>query len=158
MVKVREEYGVTGNGDVDIGRWVQHIAELTHLEKPEELRLACEKAALIALQAFREDRLWTPGSSSFRTGLEMAQVLAELHMDQTSLVAAVLYRSVREERVSLEEIRKEFGDEVAELINGVQQMAAISSIHHPLKGNVLGQSEGQLDNVQIGRASCRERV
>src|SRR5690554_3777959 len=106
MVKVREEYGVTGNGDVDIDRWVQHIAELTHLEKPEELRLACEKAALIALQAFREDRLWTPGSSSFRTGLEMAQVLAELHMDQTSLVAAVLYRSVREERVSLEEIRK----------------------------------------------------
>src|SRR5690554_1375276 len=148
MVKVREEYGVTGNGDVDIDRWVQHIAELTHLEKPEELRLACEKAALIALQAFREDRLWTPGSSSFRTGLEMAQVLAELHMDQTSLVAAVHYRSVREERVALEENRKELGDEGAGLINGVQQMAAISSIHHPLAGNVLGQSEGQLDNVR----------
>jgi GTP pyrophosphokinase len=27
-------------------------------------------------------------------------------------------------------------------------MAAISSIHHPLKGNVLGQHEGQLDNVR----------
>ena len=81
MVKVREEYGVTGDGEVDIDRWVQHIAELTHLDKPDQLRLACEKAALIALQAFREDRLWTPGSSSFRTGLEMAQVLAELHLD-----------------------------------------------------------------------------
>src|SRR5690554_184967 len=117
MVKVREEYGVTGDGEVDLDRWVQHIAELTHLDKPDQLRLACEKAALIALQAFREDRLWTPGSSSFRTGLEMAQVLAELHLDQASLVAAVLYRAVREERVALEEIRKEFGDEVAGLIN-----------------------------------------
>ena len=56
----------------------------------------------------------------------MAQVLAELHLDQASLVAAVLYRAVREERVALEEIRKEFGDEVAGLINGVQQMAALA--------------------------------
>ena len=148
MVKVREDYGVTGDGQVDIGRWVNRIAEQTHLENPDQLRLACEKADRIALEAFREDRLWAPGANSFHTGLEMAQVLAELHLDQSSLVAAVLYRAVREERVELEEIKKEFGDEVAGLINGVQQMAAISSIHHPLKGNVLGQSEGQLDNVR----------
>ncbi|BFN15061.1 MULTISPECIES: GTP diphosphokinase [Marinobacter] len=148
MVKVREDYSISGDGEVDIDRCVQHIAEQTHLEDPDQLRRACEKAAQIAVQAFREDRLWAPGASSFRTGLEMAQVLAELHLDQASLVAAVLYRAVREERVPLEEVRKEFGDEVAGLINGVQQMAAISSIHHPLKGNVLGQSEGQLDNVR----------
>ena len=100
------------------------------------------------LQAGREERLWAPGASSFRTGIEMDQVLVELHLDQASLVAAILYRAVREERVGLEVIRKEFGDEVADLINGVQQMAAISALHHPLKGNVLGQSQGQLDNVR----------
>ena len=148
MVKVREDYATSGNGEVDIGQWVSHIAQQTHLDNPEQLRRACEKAAVIDLEAFREDRQWAPGASSFLTGLEMAQVLAELRMDQASLVAAVLYRCVREERVPLEDIRKEFGDEVAALINGVQQMAAISSIHHPLKGNVLGQSEGQLDNVR----------
>ncbi|WP_372964758.1 GTP diphosphokinase [Marinobacter sp.] len=148
MVKVREDYGVTADGEVDVDRWIHRIAEQTQLENPEQLRKACDKAALIAQQAFREDRLWAPGSSSFLIGLEMAQVLAALHLDQVSLVAAVLYRAVREERVGLDEIRKEFGDEVAGLINGVQQMAAISSIHHPLKGNVLGQSEGQLDNVR----------
>jgi GTP pyrophosphokinase len=148
MVKVREDYAISGDGQVDIARWVEQIGRQTRLDNPEELHRACEKAASIALQAFREDRLWTPGANSFLTGLEMAQVLAELHLDQASLVAAVLYRAVREERVGLEEIRKEFGDEVAGLINGVQQMAAISSIHHPLKGNVLGQSEGQLDNVR----------
>ncbi|MEC7815299.1 MAG: GTP diphosphokinase [Pseudomonadota bacterium] len=148
MVKVREDYAVSGDGQVNIDRWVEHIGQQTRLDDPDELRRACEKAASIALQTFREDRLWTPGSNSFLTGLEMAQVLAELHLDQASLVASVLYRAVREERVALEEIRQEFGDEVAGLINGVQQMAAISSIHHPLKGNVLGQSEGQLDNVR----------
>src|SRR5690606_37352789 len=111
MVKVREDYSISGDGEVDIDRCVQHIAEQTHLEDPDQLRRACEKSAQIAVQAFREDRLWAPGASSFRTGLEMAQVLAELHLDQASLVAAVLYRAVREERVPLEEIRKAFGDE-----------------------------------------------
>ncbi len=148
MVKVREDYAMTGDGQVDIEVWVKQIASLTYLDDVEQLRRACEKAAEIDLQAFREDRLWASGSSSFRIGIEMAQVLAELRLDQASLVAAILYRAVREERVALEVIRKEFGDEVAGLINGVQQMAAISSIHHPLKGNVLGQSEGQLDNVR----------
>lgn len=148
MVKVREDYAMTGDGQIDIEGWVQHIASQTHLDDVEQFRRACEKAAEIDLQAFRQDRLWATGSSSFRTGLEMAQVLAELRLDQTSLVAAILYRAVREERVALDVIRKEFGNEIAGLINGVQQMAAISSIHHPLKGNVLGQSEGQLDNVR----------
>ncbi|SOB76388.1 GTP pyrophosphokinase [Marinobacter sp. LV10R510-11A] len=148
MVKVREDYAVNSDGQIDIEGWVQQIASQTHLDDVEQFRRACEKSAEIDLQAFREDRLWASGSSSFRIGIEMAQVLAELRLDQASLVAAILYRAVREERVALEIIRKEFGDEIAGLINGVQRMAAISSIHHPLKGHVLGQSEGQLDNVR----------
>ncbi len=148
MVKVREGYALTPDGQVDIESWVRQIQSQTNLVDVDQFRRACEKAAEIDLQAFREDRLWAPGSSSFRTGLEMAQVLVELHLDQASLVAAILYRAVREERVPLADIRKEFGDEIAGLIDGVQQMAAISAIHHPLKGSVLGQSQGQLDNVR----------
>ena len=148
MVKVREDYAVTRDGQVDIEQWVQQLQAQGVLEDVEQFRRACELAADIDREAFREDRLWAPGASSFRTGVEMVQVLVELHLDQTSLVAAILYRAVREERVSLDVIRKAFGDEVAGLINGVQQMAAISAIHHPLKGHVLGQAEGQLDNVR----------
>jgi GTP pyrophosphokinase len=148
MVKVRENYGLTSDGHIDIKSWIEKIRGQASLDNLDQFRRACEKSAQIDLQAFREDRLWAPGASSFRTGIEMAQVLAELHLDQASLVAAILYRAVREERVSLEEIRDEFGDEVATLIDGVQQMAAISTIHYPLKGNVLGQSQGQLDNVR----------
>ena len=112
MVKVREDYAVTGDGQVDIERWVRQIESQTHLENAEQFRRACEMAAAIDVQAVREDRVWAPGASSFRTGIEMAQVLVELHLDQTSLVAAILYRAVREERIPLEDIRKEFGDEV----------------------------------------------
>ena len=148
MVKVRKDYTTSGDGTVDIERWIRQIESQTHLENPEQFRRACEMAAAIDLKAVREDRIWAPGTSSFRTGIEMAQVLVELHLDQASLVAAILYRAVREERIPLGDVQREFGDEVAGLISGVLQMAAISSIHHPLKGNVLGQTEGQLDNVR----------
>lgn len=148
MVKVREDYAVTGSGEVDIVHFVRQLAGQTRLEDDSLLLRACERAAAIDLQASRDDREWIPGASSFRIGIEMAQLLAELHLDQASLIAAVLYRAVREERVTLDIIRKEFGDEVAGLIRGVLQMAAISSIHHLPKGSVLGQGEGQLDNVR----------
>ncbi|MGQ7275586.1 GTP diphosphokinase [Marinobacter sp. V034] len=148
MVKVREDYALTMDGQVDIEGWVRQIQAQTTLADVDQFRRACELSAVIDLKAVREDRLWAPGSSSFQTGIEMAQVLAELHLDQTCLVAAILYRAVREERIALTDVEQEFGAEVAKLIDGVQNMAAISSIHHPLKGNVLGQSQGQLDNVR----------
>ena len=148
MVKVREDVVVNPDGQLDLDRWIHHIEAQTHLQDVEQFRRACRTAAEIDLQAVQDDRLWAPGASSFKTGCEMAQVLVELHLDQASLVAAILYRAVREEKVGLEAIRADFGEEVANLIDGVQQMAAISAIHHPLKGNVLGQSQGQLDNVR----------
>lgn len=86
--------------------------------------------------------------ASFLTGLEMAQILTELRLDQETLVAAVLYRAVREERMTLEAVHNEFGETIAQLIDGVLQMAVISTLHTPLKGNVLGQAQGQQDNVR----------
>lgn len=38
MVKVREDYAMTGDGQVDIEGWVQQIASQTHLEDPDQFR------------------------------------------------------------------------------------------------------------------------
>lgn len=148
MVKVREDHPLTAEGVVDIERWLQSFSSQVKFESLERVRQACELSFAIEQQVVRDDLIWAPGHSGFATGLEMAQILAELNLDEETIVAAILYRSVREERVSLEAIAKQFGDAVKSLIAGVLQMAAISAIHHPLKGSVLGQSEGQLDNVR----------
>ncbi|MCG8609537.1 MAG: GTP diphosphokinase [Pseudomonadales bacterium] len=148
MVKVREDHPVNQSGQVDIDQWVMKIASQVSLEDPDVLKQACQLSEEIEHQAVQEDRVWSVGHSSFKTGLEMAQILSELRLDQETLVAAILYRAVREGRVPLDKIKKQFGEGVAALIDGAQQMAAISAIHHPLKGNVLGQTHGQLDNVR----------
>ncbi|XOZ33746.1 GTP diphosphokinase [Halomonadaceae bacterium KBTZ08] len=148
MVKVRTNYASTADGGVDIGAWVDHIDAQHPLEDRETLIRACRRSLAIDRKAVREDRLWAPGASSFLTGLEMAQILTELRLDQETLVAAVLYRAVREERMTLEAVHNEFGETIAQLIDGVLQMAVISTLHTPLKGNVLGQAQGQQDNVR----------
>ncbi len=57
--------------------------------------------------------------------IEVALILAELHMDTATLKAALLHDVVEDSDVSLEEIRKRFGDEVADLVDGVTKLGKI---------------------------------
>jgi len=148
MVQVREDYIANADGKDGIEKWLGSVANIAHFENLNEVRRACQTSLEIEAKAVEEDRIWAKDHSSFKIGLEMAQILVELELDQNAVIAAILYRAVREEKVAIHVIEKEFGEEVARLINGVAQMAAISATHRPFKGNVLGQNQGQIDNVR----------
>src|SRR5699024_5033393 len=109
---------------------------------------ACEVAQECERLGEEEGTSWPYGIGCFRIGLEMVDVLADLKVDGEALPAALLYRSVREDRLSLERVKKEFGQATATLVEGVLRMAAISSIITPSRKPVLGQQEDQLDNVR----------
>ncbi|MBX6354869.1 MAG: bifunctional (p)ppGpp synthetase/guanosine-3',5'-bis(diphosphate) 3'-pyrophosphohydrolase [Micromonosporaceae bacterium] len=51
--------------------------------------------------------------------LAVAQILAELGMDTTTLVAALLHDTVEDTSYTLQELRRDFGPEVAHLVDGV---------------------------------------
>ncbi len=149
MVKVREDHPIHEDGSVNIDLWLERIQQDVNIRDVDQVIRACEWARQAHESVGSDDDVWadnTPGS--YRTGLEMAEILADLNLDQETLVAAILYRSVREKKLNSDFIRKEFGNEVAGLIEGVLQMAAIGSILHPTPDTVLGQTEGQLDNVR----------
>ena len=57
--------------------------------------------------------------------IEVALILAELHMDTATLKAALLHDVVEDSEVTLEEVRERFGDEVAELVDGVTKLGKI---------------------------------
>ncbi|MCC6375308.1 MAG: GTP diphosphokinase, partial [Moraxellaceae bacterium] len=74
---------------------------------------------------------------------------ADLKLDQDSLIAAVLYRAVREEKTTLERITNVFGRDIAHLIDGVLRMATINQIINPNHHNQkFSQSQNQLDNIR----------
>ncbi|WP_028303316.1 GTP diphosphokinase [Oceanospirillum maris] len=150
MVKVREDQPLNSDGTVNIQNWLQRLQEDVTLQHPERVLAACELARQAQRDARVEENIWiTKGSRCFRTGLEMADILGELQMDEDSLIAAILYRAVREEHISIGLVEETFGDTVFKLINGVIEMAAISHIQRPSDGVVFGQeNKSQLENLR----------
>jgi len=119
MVKVREDQPLNPDGTVNIPHWLQRLQEDVKLQHPERVLAACELAREAQRNARAEDNIWiAKGSRSFRTGLEMADILGELQMDEDSLIAAILYRSAREEHIRIGLVEEEVGDTVFKLIKG----------------------------------------
>jgi RelA/SpoT family (p)ppGpp synthetase len=57
--------------------------------------------------------------------LATAHILAEMHFDEDTLVAALLHDVPEDTSVSLETIRSEFGDTVAKLVDGVTKLSGL---------------------------------
>ena len=57
--------------------------------------------------------------------LEVALVLAEMKMDPVAIVAGLLHDSVEDTSVTVVDIRKEFGEQVAHIVEGVTKISAI---------------------------------
>ncbi|QRY64005.1 RelA/SpoT family protein [Gordonia sp. PDNC005] len=58
--------------------------------------------------------------------LAVATILADLGMDTTTLVAALLHDTVEDTGYSLEELEKDFGAEVAHLVDGVTKLDKVA--------------------------------
>jgi guanosine-3',5'-bis(diphosphate) 3'-pyrophosphohydrolase len=58
--------------------------------------------------------------------LEVASILADLTLDGSSIAAALLHDTVEDTPLTLDEIRKEFGPDVAHLVEGVTKLSRIS--------------------------------
>lgn len=67
-------------------------------------------------------------SNSLAVGVGMADILAHLHVDEYTLSAAMLYRSVREGLTNLEEIQQLFGEQVYLLVKGALAMGKLSEL------------------------------
>ncbi|WP_018177378.1 RelA/SpoT family protein [Jongsikchunia kroppenstedtii] len=61
--------------------------------------------------------------------LAVATILAELGMDTTTLVAALLHDTVEDTGYSLEQLSSEFGPEVAHLVDGVTKLDKVALGH-----------------------------
>jgi len=147
MVQVRAHQPINTDGSINLEAWLDHAISVDPALDREALKAACEFARESEQQDNAAKNLWAEGTSSFRTGLEIAEILADLKLDQDSLIAAVLYRGVREGHIPLATVGQRFGSVVAKLIDGVLRMAAISASLSPRQSMVLG-TQGQVENLR----------
>jgi guanosine-3',5'-bis(diphosphate) 3'-pyrophosphohydrolase len=65
------------------------------------------------------------GEPYFNHPLAAAEILRSWNMDDTTIVAGILHDTVEDTGIPLETIKKEFGDEVATLVDGVTKLGHI---------------------------------
>lgn len=65
------------------------------------------------------------GDPYFSHPLDVAGILTEMKMDSASIATALLHDTVEDTLVSLEDIEKHFGKEVAKLVDGVTKLSRI---------------------------------
>ena len=150
MVQVRKLQPDPAQGYINTDAWVSQLQHTLGLEDTSMVRQACDLAQDVALEA--DEAHQKSGSEEhigncFFAGLEIAEILAELKLDSDSLVAGILCRAVRENRLSLKTVESRFGETVARLVDGVQQMDAITAAQESLDNTCLG-GQNQVENVR----------
>jgi GTP pyrophosphokinase len=148
MVKVRAQSPYNAAGDVDLKQW---LAQLPYALAPAEanrLEQACQMVRDAHGRPGVDSGDWARESDPLAAGLDIACILADLHVGIDCLVAGLLYRALREERLDPAEVEATCGTGVANLLRGVLRMAAISDLRTHHTAPVLGQAEGQKDNIR----------
>ena len=129
------------NGEIDLAAWLDHLVQLRKGLDSDAVRQAATLAQVTGLSQA------TPhGESCFHQGLVMADFLAELALDDESIIAGILFAVVHYAQVSLEDVEEQFGSGVCKLIKGTEQMDAIHISHGRLMQSALLTSS--IDNLR----------
>src|SRR5690606_26789562 len=57
--------------------------------------------------------------------VEVAKILADLHLDTASIAAGLIHDVVEDTTTTLEDVRAEFGDEIAQIVDGVTKIGKV---------------------------------
>ena len=97
------------------------LAQTLSANLPEFKSAELEHAFEVASGA-HEGQVRKSGEPYITHPVAVAEILAELGMDQATITAALLHDTVEDTPYSLEALRHDFGDEVAQLVDGVTKL------------------------------------
>ena len=80
-----------------------------------------ERAFLVAENAHK-GQLRKSGEEYITHPVAVTQILAELGLNETTLIASLLHDTVEDTPYSLDQLRTDFGDEIANLVDGVTKL------------------------------------
>ena len=103
---------------------MQEIVKLIGSDCSEKEICCVRKAYEIAASA-HEGQKRLSGEPYIMHPLSVALILASLGMDEASIIAAILHDTVEDTALTNEQVRKEFGETIAELVDGVTKIGKV---------------------------------
>ncbi len=73
------------------------------------------------------DQLRESGDPYFSHPIEVANILAELNLDTSSVVCALLHDTIEDTKATIKDIKDNFGKEIAKLVDGVTKLNELES-------------------------------
>ncbi len=140
MVKVKEGTPLQADGSIDVELWLHQLGSKGYFQDLELIRNACTLSQLAG-----QDHATETGESCLQQGLAIADVLADLEVDQETLAAAIIYGSVHYAELSLDDIDEQLGNHITRLVKGIKKMGAISTFQMIGK---YPQNKHQIDNIR----------
>jgi GTP pyrophosphokinase len=103
---------------------MEALARMLEGYLPEEQIDQVRRAATFAKNVHEGQRR-TSGEPYVYHPLAVARILAEMRLDHTTLIAAILHDVIEDTGISREQLSSEFGADVAALVDGVSKIAKI---------------------------------
>ena len=100
------------------------------------------KKAYVYSAKVHQGQLRNSGEPYLIHPLEVAGILAQLHLDEASIVTGLLHDTIEDTLATAEELTELFGPEVAQLVDGVTKLSKFSA------SATLSQEEKQAENFR----------
>ena len=132
------------HANIDVPTWLDNVAKRIGQTSVPNLSAACEfiRSCMNTSESER--------SGAYVTGIAMTDILTYLYQDEDALVAAMLYRSARKSIISLADIEKKFGADIAVLVKDTLAMGQLSEIienNKRLEDHFVNNQRDQLSNI-----------
>ncbi|WP_405493354.1 RelA/SpoT family protein [Nocardia sp. NBC_00511] len=125
-VRARLARRMTGQRGIAAVKPVLEPLATVHRELYPKANLALLQRAFDVADEKHAHQFRKSGDPYITHPLAVANILAELGMDTTTLVAALLHDTVEDTGYSLDELTEEFGTEVAHLVDGVTKLDKVN--------------------------------
>jgi GTP pyrophosphokinase len=101
-------------------KFLDELREINPNINMELIKKAYQKA-----ESYHEGQLRKSGEPYLVHPVEVAKILAELGMDENTIIAGLLHDTVEDTPYSEEALKADFGEEVALLVNGVTKLGSL---------------------------------
>src|SRR3989440_1969461 len=111
-------------------------------------------------QKYHAGQLRASGQPYVMHPLEVSCVLAEMKMDPVAIAAGLLHDSVEDTSVTIVDIRKEFGEQVAHIVEGVTKIGRIdfSSREEQQAENLRKMMLAMVDDIRVVLIKLADRL
>lgn len=140
MVRVKDTVPLAADGSIDVDLWLHQLSAKGYLENLELIRTACTLSQLA-----EQEHTTETGQSCLQQGLAMADILADLEVDQETLAAAIIFENVHYADLSIEDIEEQLGPNIAKLVQGIERMSAMRNFQSL---NKYPQNKQKIDNIR----------